>query len=69
MINLTFEDVGKLVRDIHEQPPKEEDWVNCKDCKVFVNRFDVEGLGEFGFCRFFGGVRSDIAGCYSGVKI
>lgn len=67
MIDLTFEDIKKLTRDIAE-PPKAEDWVYCLECKVFVNRFKTDTLGEFGFCRFFGGVRSAADGCYSGAK-
>lgn len=67
MIDLTFEDIRKLTRDIAE-PPKAEDWVDCRECKVFVNRFKMDTLGEFGFCSFFGGVRSAVDGCYSGAK-
>ena len=72
MIDLTFEEIGKLLNDTTK--PKPEDWVCCRECKGFVNRFKLDKVladapeDEYGFCRFWGGVRSDIGGCYSGVK-
>jgi len=69
MINLTFDDIRKLMNDT--TTPSAEDWVYCGECKCFINRFDLNSStpqGEYGFCRMFGGVHLSVSGCYLGVK-